>query len=100
MTGAHMPDQYEVDLVVSGGTNVTPSGPRRAGLAVDAGRVVAIANDDLLPPARSTVDATGLHVIPGLVDPEAHPGCYVPLRDDLPSESRAAVVAGVTTWGI
>lgn len=90
----------EVDLKITGGTVVTPSGLRRAGIAIDGGKIVAVAADEHLPPARQTVDATGLHVIPGLVDSEAHPGCYVPLADDLASESRAAVAAGVTTWGI
>jgi dihydropyrimidinase/dihydroorotase len=90
----------EVDLKITGGTIVTSSGRRRAGIAIDQGKIVAVAEDELLPPARQTHDATGLHVIPGLVDTEAHPGCYVPLKDDLASESRAAVVSGVTTWGI
>ncbi len=90
----------EVDLTITGGTVVTPSGPRRVGIAVDGGRIVAVASDELLPPARHNHDASGLHVLPGLVDSEAHPGCYVPLADDLASESRAAVTAGVTTWGI
>ncbi len=53
-----------------------------------------------MPPARETYDATGQHLIPGLVDSESHPGCYSPLKDDLATESRAAVTAGVTTWGI
>lgn len=95
-----MSEPREVDLVISGGMLVTPSGPRRAGVAVDGGRIVAIAEDHLLPPARTTHDASGRHIIPGLVDSEAHPGCYSPLKDDLASESRAAVTSGVTTWGI
>ncbi len=95
-----MSDAREVDLVVTGGTVVSPSGPRRVGIAVDGGKIVAVTEDRLLPPARRTVDAKGLHVIPGLVDSESHPGCYVPLKDDLASESRAAVTAGVTTWGV
>ena len=95
-----MSSPREVDLAIIGGTLVTPSGARRAGVAVDAGRVVTVGADDLLPPARRVVDATGLHLLPGLVDPEAHPGCYVPLKDDLRTESRAAAAAGVTTWGI
>jgi dihydropyrimidinase len=90
----------EVDLVVTGGTLVTPGGSRRAGLAIDDGKVVAVAADELLPTAKSSFDAGGKVIIPGLVDSEAHPGCYSPLKDDLASESRAAVVAGVTTWGI
>ena len=95
-----MSDQREVDLVITGGTVVTPSGPRRAGIAIDGERIVAICDDSLLPPSRATHDASGLHIIPGLVDTECHPGCYVPLREDLASESRAAVTSGVTTWGI
>lgn len=95
-----MSNPREVDLVISGGTVVTPSGPRRLGIAVDDGRIVATAREELLPPARRTYDATGLHLIPGLVDSESHPGCYSPLKDDLATESRAAVVSGVTTWGI
>ncbi|MGI9557886.1 MAG: dihydroorotase [Solirubrobacterales bacterium] len=90
----------EVDLTITGGTVVTASGPRRAGIAVDGGRIVAVAEDGLLPPSRDNYDASGNHVIPGLVDTEAHPGCYVPLKDDIATESRAAVTAGVTTWGI
>lgn len=95
-----MSDAREVDLVISGGTVVTPSGPRRAGIAIDGGRIAAIAEDHLLPPARAGYDASGRTIIPGLVDSEAHPGCYSPLKDDLATESAAAVVAGVTTWGI
>jgi dihydropyrimidinase/dihydroorotase len=95
-----MSDSREVDLKIVGGTIVTPRGLQRAGVAIDAGRIVAVAEDDLLPPARDTHDASGLHVLPGLVDSESHPGCYSPLKDDLASESRAAAAAGVTTWGI
>jgi dihydropyrimidinase/dihydroorotase len=76
-------EQTEVDLKITGGTVVTASGPRRAGIAADAGRIVAVAEDHLLPPSRETYDASGKHVIPGLVDTEAHPGCYVPLKDDI-----------------
>jgi len=92
--------EREVDLVITGGTVVTPSGARRAGVAVDGGRIVAVAADEHLPPARDSFDAGGKHVLPGLVDSEAHPGCYSPLKDDLATESRAAVTAGVTTWGV
>ena len=95
-----MSNNGEVDLTITGGTVVTPSGQRRVGIAIDGGRIVAIAADEHLPPARANHDATGLHVLPGLVDSEAHPGCYVPLADDLATESRAAVTAGVTTWGV
>ena len=82
------------------GPLVTPSGSRRAGTAVQDGRVVAIADDELLPPARTSYDASDKLLLPRLVDPEEQPGVYVPMKDDLASVSRAAAVAGVSTWRI
>jgi dihydropyrimidinase/dihydroorotase len=90
----------EVDLKLVGGRVVTGGGVLQAGVAVDGGIIVAVARDDLLPPARRTIDVRGNHILPGIVDSEAHPGCYVPFEDDLEPESRAAACAGITTWGI
>ena len=67
---------------------------------MDGGQIVAVDDDERLPPARRSFDASDKVLIPGLIDPEGHPGVYSPMIDDLPSESRAAVTAGVTTWGI
>jgi dihydropyrimidinase len=90
----------EVDLRLVGGRVVTGGGVLQAGVAVDGGIIVAVARDDLLPPARRTIDVRGNHILPGIVDSEAHPGCYVPFEDDLEPESKAAACAGITTWGI
>jgi hypothetical protein len=38
---------------------------------------------------KRTDDATGLYVLPGVVDSESHPGCYVPFRHDMTTESKA-----------
>lgn len=93
------------DLIVTGATIVTPTGRRRADLAVAEGRVA-----ELLPPpgaagagrerpaARRTVDASGLLLLPGGVDTHVHlmdPGA--PEREDFPSGTAAAAVSGVTT---
>jgi imidazolonepropionase-like amidohydrolase len=48
----------------------------------------------MLPPARRTIDVKGSHILPGIVDPEAHPG-YAPLGDDLERQRRAAACAGI-----
>jgi len=93
-----MPEQ--VDLVIKNGWVVTGAGKERAGVAVKDGVIVAIAKDELLPPAKEVIDLRGNHLLPGVVDSEAHPGCYVPFRYDMTTESRAAACAGVTTWGI
>lgn len=60
-----------LDLVIRGGTVVTPAGLERADVAVAGGRVVRIA-PRMDEPARETVDAEGLHVFPGIIDAHVH----------------------------
>ncbi len=90
----------QLDLVIKNGTVVLGSGQYQVSVGIKDGRIAALAPDELMPPAKEMIDATGLHVLPGIVDSEAHPGCYVPFDEDMRSESRAAACAGVTTWGI
>ncbi|HEX6146096.1 MAG TPA: hypothetical protein VF083_04910, partial [Acidimicrobiia bacterium] len=83
------------DLIVKGGLVVSPEGRRRADLGVSAGRVVAVGELDR---GRTVVDATGLLVLPGMVDTHVHlmdPGPTE--REDFPTGTRAAAVRGVTT---
>ena len=41
-----MSEPREVDLVIKGGTVVSPSGTRKVGVAVDGGKVVAVTADE------------------------------------------------------
>ncbi|MCS7236404.1 MAG: allantoinase AllB, partial [Armatimonadota bacterium] len=85
-----------MDLAVLGGTVVTASGQFRAHLYVHQGRVAAVSTERL--PAREEVDASGLLVLPGVVDAHVHfmdPGD--PDREDFPTGSAAAAVGGATT---
>lgn len=87
-----------VDLVIRGGTLVTPDGEVRGAAAIDQGKIVAIGNDDTMPEAREVIDASGLHVLPGLIDTHVHlrvPGN--PEREDIHTGSASAVAGGVTT---
>jgi allantoinase len=59
-----------IDLVVRGGTLVTPDGQFRADLAVEHGLITAIAPE--LARAREEIDARGLHVLPGIIDVHLH----------------------------
>ena len=63
-----------LDLLVRGGTVVTATGSRRADVAVRGGRIEAIDTDlsGLAPQARDTIDATGMLVLPGVVDAHTH----------------------------
>ena len=86
------------DLVVRGGTVVTPEAMWRGGVAVRDGRIVAIDRDDALPQARETFDAAGLHVLPGVIDTHVHlrdPGVLE--REDWLTGTRAAAAGGLTT---
>jgi dihydroorotase len=85
------------DRILRGGTCVLPSGVARADLGLRDGRIAAI-GDLGAAGAGEVIDATGLHVLPGLIDPQVHfrePG--FPAKEDLESGSRAAVLGGVTS---
>jgi allantoinase len=58
------------ELVIRGGTLVTPEGTRQADLAIEDGTIAAIAGE--LPGGRSEIDAHGLTVLPGLIDAHVH----------------------------
>jgi allantoinase len=85
-----------LDLIVANGTLATPAGRVRAQLGVRNGIIAAIGHD--VAPAREIVDASGLLILPGLIDIHVHfrePG-YV-YKEDFASGTRAAAVGGVTT---
>src|SRR5438105_2528352 len=84
------------DLGVEGGTVVTPGGRSRANVYVSDGRVTVVTGER--HPARETVDAAGLLVMPGMVDAHVHfmdPSATD--REDFITGSKAASRAGVTT---
>ena len=59
------------DLILRSGTLVTADGPQEADLAVIDGRIADI-SPELEGVAREEVDASGLHVFPGIIDAHAH----------------------------
>ena len=84
------------DLLVLGGTCVTPDGIAVRDVGVRGGRIAAIG--DLYGAVADTIfDAAGLHVLPGVIDSQVHfrePGGEH--KEDLQSGSAAAVMGGVT----
>jgi dihydroorotase (multifunctional complex type) len=88
------PVTYE--LGIEGGTLVTARGRRRANVYVSGGRVAAIGSRQ--EPATERIDAGGLLVMPGMVDTHVHlmdPSATD--REDFPTGTAAAAIAGVTT---
>ena len=86
----------EFDLVIRGGTCLTPSGRVEADIGVRGGRVAAIGGPGGMD-ADQVLEAKGLHVLPGVIDSQVHfrePGNEH--KEDLESGTRAAVLGGVT----
>ncbi len=85
------------DLIIKGGTVATPSGIHATDLAVKDGRFAALG--DLDPgQAADYIDASGLHVLPGVIDTQVHfrePG--LEHKEDLASGTAAAALGGVTS---
>jgi dihydroorotase len=84
------------DLLIKGATLVNHSGEGLADIGVKDGRIVAIGPLSAQNAGR-TLDATGLHVLPGVIDTQVHfrePG--LDHKEDLESGSRSAVLGGVT----
>ncbi|ELZ27954.1 D-hydantoinase [Halogeometricum pallidum JCM 14848] len=87
------------DLVVKGGTVVTPEhGTFEADVAADGETIAAVGAPGTLPGATE-IDASGKHVLPGAIDPHTHHGIYRGLDADAESESKSDLVGGITTIG-
>ena len=86
------------DLVIHGGTVVSSAVELRASVAVKDGRILAVGAGAAMPPAARTLDAAGLHVLPGAIDVHVHlrdPG--YPHKEDFATGTAAAAAGGVTT---
>lgn len=87
------------DLLVHGGTVVTPSTTERLDVAVQGEHISAIGRpEDLGADAKTVLDATGCLVIPGGVDPHVHYSlAFGPVRSESQDFSAAAAYGGTTT---
>ena len=87
-------------LVVKGGSLVIPGvGLIPADVGISGGKIVAL-GDDLAPNADDIFDASGKAVLPGIFDPHTHIGNERSFDEEAETETRAAVLGGVTTIGI
>lgn len=87
----------QYDLLIRGGTCVTPWGTETADVGIRDGRIAALG----VPAgatAEAVIDAAGLHVLPGLIDSHVH------LRDPgdaavetIETGTRAAILGGIAT---
>jgi dihydroorotase len=86
------------DLLITGGTLVSPEGTVAADLVVRDGRIEGVLAPGTGAAARDVIEADGLHVLPGAIDVHTHvrdPG--LTWKETWTSASQAAAVGGVTT---
>ena len=86
------------DTLVRGGTVVFPErGPEPADLVIGDGTIAAVLRPgEAGADAAETIDATGLHVFPGIIDAHIHFGFGEPLTE-YTTETTYAAQGGVTT---
>lgn len=86
------------DLAIRGGTVVHEHASARADVYVTDGRVAALVDPAGIPlPARTEVDASGLHVLPGVIDGHVHFRTLSKHSDNFEEMTRSAAYGGVTT---
>src|SRR5437879_7800982 len=93
-----------LDLLIRNGQVVTPQGAGAGGIAVQDGKVVAVAAPGAFREATRVIDAAGKVVVPGGVEPHTHLAHRIQMHpdDDLhtlgPEEdSRGMAFGGTTT---
>ena len=90
----------QLDLIVRNGTLVIPGiGRLKADVGMADGKITAI-SEGLTQPADDAYDATGRTVLPGIFDPHIHIGNERSFESEAETETRAAILGGITTVGI
>jgi dihydropyrimidinase len=85
--------------IINGQVFIPEQGIRHVGISLCEGKIVAMADKDSLPSASDTIDAAGLVVMPGIIDPHVHLGFCQDFPTDCETETRSALIGGVTTIG-
>jgi dihydropyrimidinase len=89
-----------IDLVIHGGDVVLPDVSLRTDVAVHEGVILGLGDGSTFPPARQVIDARGLFVMAGGIDPHVHihwPFLDATTPDDFVSATIAAACGGTTT---
>ena len=87
----------EADLLIKNGFLVMPRvGIVKGALAISGGKITGILGSPAPVKAEKEIDAEGLYVFPGVVQPHAHLGRGDDM-EDFDTETRSALIGGVTT---
>ena len=90
-------------MLIRGGTVVNADGERQADVLIEDSKVVRLELPGTRKADGEVIDATGLYVLPGVIDPHTHFSLDTGSdsgrsADDFESGSASAVAGGVTTY--
>ena len=94
-------EKMDGNILITGAKMVLPNGIEIGDLRITNGTISEISTNGNLEPQDDELvhDADGLHLLPGIIDPQVHfrdPG--QPEKEDLHTGSRAAASGGVTSF--
>lgn len=86
-----------LDLLLKDGDVVFPRvGVKKANIGVKDGKIVGLYDPSEVVTAKETIDATGLHIMPGVIDPHQHLGIYNSIEVDF-EDTKQHALGGITT---
>ncbi|NPV44495.1 MAG: amidohydrolase family protein [Firmicutes bacterium] len=87
------------DLLVKNGQIVIPEmGVLEGDIVIKDGFITSIEKHSYKT-AKRVIDAKGLYVLPGIVDPHVHMGIFAPFESEIDTETISAIIGGITTIG-
>jgi dihydropyrimidinase len=91
-----------IDLLITGGEVITHTERRHGTVAIQQGKIVGLLDiRQALPSAQRIIDASGLYVLPGAIDPHTHIGGATKVVGSLAAAmkvcTRALAIGGTTT---
>lgn len=97
--GSSCTEDRPADLAIINGMVVLPdNGIFRTNIYIKDGKVCGLSDEKMK--SGEVIDAAGKFVCPGLIDPHVHLGLFAPMETDMQSETKAALMGGVTTTGV
>lgn len=86
------------DISIVGGKIVLPDhGILESDLHIKDGKILCMGKLNIN--AKRTVNAQGKYIIPGIIDPHVHLGLFADLKQELATETKSAIIGGVTSLG-
>jgi len=86
------------DHVIRGGEIITPASRYNTNIYIKDGKIAAITDEELPGEAKENTDASGLQVLPGLIDTHVHSrDGGATYKEDFFHSTQAAAAGGITT---